>query len=60
MIGKLKGIIDSYGEDNVILDVHGGGYFVHCLGRTPQTAPAAGGRAQVARACSWSRDGVVS
>ena len=23
MIGKLKGTVDSYGEDHVILDVHG-------------------------------------
>jgi len=23
MIGKLKGVIDSYGEDSVILDVNG-------------------------------------
>ncbi|MEL7526595.1 MAG: OB-fold domain-containing protein, partial [Pseudomonadota bacterium] len=30
MIGKLKGTIDSYGEDHVILDVHGVGYQVHC------------------------------
>jgi holliday junction DNA helicase RuvA len=28
MIGKLKGVIDSYGEDHVILDVHGVGYVV--------------------------------
>ena len=30
MIGKLKGIIDSYGEDYIILDVGGVGYQVHC------------------------------
>ncbi|HWW37397.1 MAG TPA: OB-fold domain-containing protein, partial [Xanthobacteraceae bacterium] len=29
MIGKLKGVIDSYGEDHVILDVNGVGYLVH-------------------------------
>ena len=28
MIGKLKGLIDSYGEDYVILDVGGVGYQV--------------------------------
>jgi Holliday junction DNA helicase RuvA len=42
MIGKLKGIIDSYGEDHVILDVNGVGYLVHCSGRTLQALPAAG------------------
>jgi Holliday junction DNA helicase RuvA len=42
MIGKLKGIIDSYGEDFVILDVNGVGYLVHCSGRTLQALPAAG------------------
>ena len=42
MIGKLKGIIDSYGEDFVIIDVGGVGYLVHCSARTLQELPAAG------------------
>ena len=42
MIGKLKGIIDSYGEDHVILDVNGVGYLVHCSARTLQALPSAG------------------
>jgi Holliday junction DNA helicase RuvA len=42
MIGKLTGIIDSYGEDFVILDVNGVGYLVHCSGRTLQELPAVG------------------
>ena len=42
MIGKLKGIIDSYGEDYVILDVGGVGYQVHCSARTLQALPAQG------------------
>jgi Holliday junction DNA helicase RuvA len=42
MIGKLKGVIDSYGEDFIILDVHGVGYQVHCSARTLQTLPAKG------------------
>ena len=42
MIGKLKGIIDSYGEDYVILDVQGVGYQVHCSNRTLQSLPKAG------------------
>ncbi len=42
MIGKLTGIIDSYGEDFVILDVNGVGYLVHCSARTLQELPAVG------------------
>jgi len=42
MIGKLKGVVDSYGEDYVILDVGGVGYQVHCSARTLQALPAAG------------------
>jgi Holliday junction DNA helicase RuvA len=42
MIGKLKGVIDSYGEDFVIIDVHGVGYQVHCSARTLQELPRAG------------------
>jgi Holliday junction DNA helicase RuvA len=42
MIGKLKGVIDSYGEDSVILDVSGVGYEVHCSARTLQALPAPG------------------
>jgi Holliday junction DNA helicase RuvA len=42
MIGRLKGIIDSYGEDHIILDVGGVGYLVHCSARTLQALPAQG------------------
>ena len=42
MIGKLKGIIDSYGEDYIVLDVGGVGYLVHCSARTLQELPAVG------------------
>lgn len=42
MIGKLKGLIDSYGEDYVILDVQGVGYQVHCASRTLQALPSPG------------------
>ncbi len=42
MIGKLKGILDSYGEDFVVIDVNGVGYVVHCSARTLQTLPAPG------------------
>ena len=42
MIGKLKGIVDSYGEDYLILDVGGVGYQVHCAARTLASLPGAG------------------
>jgi holliday junction DNA helicase RuvA len=42
MIGKLKGLIDSFGDDYVILDVAGVGYQVHCAARTLQALPSAG------------------
>jgi holliday junction DNA helicase RuvA len=42
MIGKLKGLVDSFGEDFVILDVGGVGYQVHCSARTLQALPSAG------------------
>ena len=42
MIGKLKGLIDSYGDDFVILDVNGVGYVVQCSVRTLQGLPRPG------------------
>ena len=42
MIGKLKGIVDSYGEDHIILDVHGVGYLVHCSAKTLTALPSTG------------------
>ena len=42
MIAKLKGIIDSYGEDFIVVDVNGVGYQVHCSARTLQALPAQG------------------
>jgi Holliday junction DNA helicase RuvA len=42
MFGKQKGVIDSYGDDHVILDVHGVGYIVHCSVRTLQSLPQSG------------------
>jgi Holliday junction DNA helicase RuvA len=42
MIGKLRGILDTYGEDYVIVDVSGVGYLVHCSARTLQALPARG------------------
>jgi holliday junction DNA helicase RuvA len=48
MIGKLRGTIDSIGEDFLILDVNGVGYVVHCSTRTLQTLPQAGATAALA------------
>jgi holliday junction DNA helicase RuvA len=48
MIGKLKGIIESYGEGFVIVDVNGVGYVVHCSARTLQALPAVGEPATLA------------
>jgi len=48
MIGKLKGIIDSYGPDWAILDVGGVGYHVTCSGRTLAALPAVGEAASLA------------
>src|SRR4029077_13661485 len=42
MIGKLKGIIDSYGEDFIVLDVNGVGYLVQCSARTLRELPGVG------------------
>jgi len=42
MIGKLKGLIESYGQDSVIVDVNGIGYEVHCSARTLQELPGVG------------------
>jgi Holliday junction DNA helicase RuvA len=42
MIGKLKGLIETYGVDCVIVDVNGVGYEVHCSARTLQELPGIG------------------
>jgi holliday junction DNA helicase RuvA len=42
MIGKLKGVVDSFGEDYVILDVNGVGYVVNCSSRTLAHLPRVG------------------
>jgi Holliday junction DNA helicase RuvA len=42
MIGKLRGTIDSIGEDFLILDVHGVGYVVNCSVRTLRSLPETG------------------
>lgn len=42
MIGKLKGLVDSYGEDHVLIDVQGVCYVAHCSSRTLQALPKPG------------------
>ena len=41
-------MVDAYGEDHVILDVHGVGYLVHCSQRTLQALPPTGEPATLA------------
>jgi holliday junction DNA helicase RuvA len=48
MIGKLKGLIDSLGDDFVIVDVQGVGYVVQCSSRTLQRLPSPGEAASLA------------
>ncbi len=42
MIGKLRGIVDSYSGETVVLDVGGVGYLVQCSSRTLQALPRPG------------------
>jgi len=58
MIGKLKGIIDTQGEDHLILDVQGVGYLVHCSGRTLQRLPRAGEAATLAIETQMREDSI--
>ena len=42
MIGKLKGRIDSFGTDWLIIDVSGVGYHVFCSSKTLAALPSVG------------------
>ena len=42
MIGKLKGIVDEIGEEELVLDVGGVGYLVAASARTLRALPAVG------------------
>ncbi len=55
MIGKLRGVVDSYNEDSVVLDVHGVGYLVHCSARTLQSLPPPGEAATISIE-TWVRE----
>ena len=47
MIGKLKGVLDSYGTDWAIIDVGGVGYLLSCSARTLGALPRIGEAASV-------------
>jgi Holliday junction DNA helicase RuvA len=55
MIGKLRGVVDSYGDDTVVVDVHGVGYLVHCSARTLQSLPSPGEAATISIE-TWVRE----
>jgi Holliday junction DNA helicase RuvA len=59
MIGKLRGVIDAYQEDAIILDVHGVGYLVHCSARTLQALPPAGEAATLSIE-TWVREDQIN
>jgi Holliday junction DNA helicase RuvA len=42
MIGKLKGLVDSFGDDSALIDVGGVCYEVFCSSRTLQSMPRVG------------------
>ncbi len=42
MIGKLKGVVDAVGTDDVVLDVNGVGYLVACGARALSRMPSPG------------------
>jgi Holliday junction DNA helicase RuvA len=42
VIARLRGRLDSLGEDHAVIDVGGGGYLVVCSARTLAALPAAG------------------
>jgi Holliday junction DNA helicase RuvA len=47
MIGKLKGIVDTVGEQTLLLDVNGVGYELYCSAKTLSALPAQGGAATI-------------
>ena len=59
MIGKLKGIIDSYGDDWTIIDVGGVGYHVSCSVKTLSSLPAIGEASEVFVETLVSQDAIT-
>ena len=58
MIGKLRGLIDSKGEDWAIIDVGGVGYHVTCSRRTLDALPGEGGAATLSIETKVSDDAI--
>jgi Holliday junction DNA helicase RuvA len=58
MIGKLRGRIDSTGQDWLMVDVGGVVYFVSCSGKTLAALPAAGDFAEVHTEMLVSQDNI--
>ena len=51
MIGKLKGRIDSFGTDWLIIDVSGVGYHVFCSSKTLAALPRSASLPSFTRKC---------
>jgi Holliday junction DNA helicase RuvA len=47
MIAKLSGVVDSIGEEGVVLDVAGVGYLIFCSARTQRALPGLGEAARL-------------
>ncbi|MDP9138495.1 MAG: Holliday junction branch migration protein RuvA [Pseudomonadota bacterium] len=47
MIGRLRGRIDAYGPDSVLIDVSGVGYHVYCSAKTLTALPPEGEFAEI-------------
>ena len=58
MIAQLKGVIDAYGPEWVIVDVQGVGYLVHCSGQTLQALPRKGEAATIAIETQMREDAI--
>jgi Holliday junction DNA helicase RuvA len=58
MIGKLKGRVDSFGEDWLIVDVGGVGYHVGCSSRTLAALPGVGEAATLFTEMLVSQDNI--
>jgi holliday junction DNA helicase RuvA len=56
MIAKLKGRIDAYGPDWVVIDVNGVGYHVACSSRTLSALPGQGAFAEIQTEMLVSQD----
>ena len=58
MIAKLRGTLDSFGEDHVVIDVHGVGYLVSVSTRTLADLAATGGDVELHTEMQVSSDAI--